>query len=256
MADAKKPKLPTSADVRAQIDAAEHDVLAATVAFGEALVVQAAVPDREVATEQAAVDQARQRVEQLKLMLPIIERAEAAALEETRARLADEQRKRLAKELENLLKQAMSLAAHQANAVSAWHRLVSAGEACERFLFDQHRRNAISAQLSAGGLRRLADQEINRIGLRPSLEGGVSAPGANHSAVPLNFANAPRRLPSLESEIRELIAAVMRTAPAPLARAVASEDAAGLPQQAAAGSGVAPTSSAEAPACDMAEEAA
>jgi hypothetical protein len=224
MSTKKPPVRPTVAEMQAAIAEAESVVLRAQIELGEALVVQVAIPDRDVTAEEAALAKAKTRVEQLKAMLPIVAKAEAKALEEMRSKLADAQRKRLEKELQNLVKQAMHFAAHQANALSAWHRLLGAGAAAERLLFDHHRRSgAIPAALSAGSLRRMADQEICRIGLRPELEGGISAPGTNPRAVPLNFANAPRRLPGLENEIRQLIASIMSTAPAPLPRPVASE---------------------------------
>jgi hypothetical protein len=138
MTDTKKVAL-TAAEIRAQIAAAEQAHLAATLALGEALVVKAALPDRDVSREQAAVGAARQRADQLRAMLPILEKAEAAALEETRARLAAEQRKKLEKELQRLLREALSFATHQANAVSAWKRLVAAGEAASKLLFDNQR---------------------------------------------------------------------------------------------------------------------
>ena len=70
-------------------------------------------------------------------------------------------------------------------------------------------------RLSAHGLKILADQEINRIGLLPSLDGGASAPGTNPANVDLRLANAPHQLPPLEAEIRRLTALLLETAPKP-----------------------------------------
>jgi DNA primase len=125
----KPPGMPTAAEVRAKIDAAERAFLMATVALGEALVVQIAMPDRDVSAEQAAVDAARRTVDQLKAMLPIVERVEAEALAATRAALADDQRRQLQRELPLLLKHAMAFSAHYANSVSAFRRMVRSGEA-------------------------------------------------------------------------------------------------------------------------------
>ena len=104
MSAAKKPALPTAAEVRDQIKRAEHALNAANSALGQALFAKAVLPDRDVGPEQAAVDAARQRIGQLNAMLPVIERVEAQALAETRAKLAEEQRKRLARALRDLLR--------------------------------------------------------------------------------------------------------------------------------------------------------
>jgi hypothetical protein len=90
----KPPGMPTAAEVRAKIVDAERAFLSSTIALGEALVVQFAIPDRDVSAEQAAVDAAKLSVIQLKAMRPIIEKVEAAALAGTRAMLAADQRKR------------------------------------------------------------------------------------------------------------------------------------------------------------------
>jgi hypothetical protein len=77
---------------------------------------------------------------------------------------------------------------------------------------------AFAAQLSPHGLKRLADQEINRLGVIPAAQGGVSAPGTNPAALDLNFINAPSRLPSLENEVCRLVAAITLAGPKPLPR--------------------------------------
>src|SRR5205085_6155397 len=104
MSTVNKPALPTAAEVCAQIDQAEQEVVAACAALGEALFIKAAVPDRDVGPEQAAVDAARQRIGQLNAMLPIVENAERAAHDETRAKLAAEHRRHMAKELKDLVR--------------------------------------------------------------------------------------------------------------------------------------------------------
>jgi hypothetical protein len=64
-------KTPTAADVKVLLGDAARAVLAATIALGEALVVQQSIPDRDVSPEQDALHAARQRVDQLKAMLPV-----------------------------------------------------------------------------------------------------------------------------------------------------------------------------------------
>ena len=61
---------------------------------------------------------ARRRVEELELVLPVIERAEAEALAATRAQLDQERRRRLERELRALVTEAMRFTAHYANAAS------------------------------------------------------------------------------------------------------------------------------------------
>jgi predicted nucleic acid-binding Zn-ribbon protein len=185
---AKNPSLPTAAEIRAEIDQADQELLAAQAALGEALFTKAGMPDRDVGAEQAAVDAARQRIDQFKAMLPVIERVEAQALAETRAKLAEEQRKRLARALRDLLKHSMSFSAHYQNAASAFRRMTAAGNEAARLLFDGQKQIAnggLVLRLSVHGLKALADQEINRIGLLPALrrDGEASAPGTNPTAV-------------------------------------------------------------------------
>ncbi|HEY0378400.1 MAG TPA: hypothetical protein VGC87_15905, partial [Pyrinomonadaceae bacterium] len=70
----------------------------------------------------------------------------------------------------------------------------------------------LALRLSPRGLKVLADQEINRIGLLPALDGGASAPGTNPTAVDLRLSNAPHQLPPLEAEIRRLSALLLESA--------------------------------------------
>jgi hypothetical protein len=212
MSAIKKPALPTAAEVRSRLGDAERAFLSATIALGEALVVQQSLPDRDVSPEQDAVDAARQRVEQLKAMLPVIEELEAAALAGTRATLADDQRRGLERALRDLLKHSMSFSVHYSNAASAFKRMASSGAAASRLLFDHQKRvgsGAFAVKLSETGLRVAADREINRLGSRID---GMSAPGT--TAVPSNFY---REFPlSLEEEIRNLTKLIMASAPGAL----------------------------------------
>jgi hypothetical protein len=206
----------SSAELKATITEAERDHAAAAVALGEALVVQRAMPDRDVAPEQAAVDAARRRVEQLRVMLPIVERAETEALEATRATVDADRRKQLARVLRDLLQQAIRFSVGYQNAASAFRRMVQAGGEAERLLSDAQRRQGsgfFQIKLSANGLRAACEAEINRVGLVPAhASDGLSAPGAHHRNVAVNFINAPHLLPSLEAEIRRLSALLL---PAP-----------------------------------------
>jgi hypothetical protein len=213
-------KKTTAAEIRAQIEHAEESFHAVTVALGEALVVQLAVPDRDVSGEQAAVDAARLRVSQLKAMLPLFERAEAEALAATRAKLAEEQRKLLERALRDLLKHSLSFSVHYQNAASAFRRMTAAGDNAARLLFEPQRRQGngyFPGKLCESGLRAAADIEINRLGLRPAFESAVSAPGTDRTRLPsVEYTNAPQRLPALEAEIRKMTALIMASAPEPL----------------------------------------
>jgi hypothetical protein len=213
-----KPTLPTAAELQARLGDAERAFLAATIALGEALVVQQSLPDRDVSPEQDAVDAARRTVDQLKAMLPVIEQKEAAALAGTRAKLGDDQRRRLEKALRDLLKHSMSFSAHFQNAASSFRRMCQAGEEASRLLFNVHRaspNNYFPNRLSTGGLKLVAEQEMNRLGLRP--EGEISAPGTNPAALAdLGFRNAAGQLVSLEQDTRRLIAHITAMAPEPL----------------------------------------
>jgi hypothetical protein len=225
-----KPTLPTAAELQARLGDAERAFLAATIALGEALVVQQSLPDRDVSPEQDAVDAARRTVDQLKAMLPVIEELEAAALAGTRATLADDQRRGLERSLRDLLKHSTAFSIHYQNAASAFKRMTAAGAAASRLLFDHHHRvgsGAFAVKLSEAGLRVAADREINRLGSRID---GISAPGT--TAVPSNFY---RQFPlSLEEEIRNLTKLIMASAPEPLPRPLESGDlppaGGGLPQ--------------------------
>lgn len=204
-----KPTMPTAAEVRAKITDAERAFLAATIALGEALVVQAALPDRDVSPEQDAVNSAQCAVGQLKSMLPIVERMEAEALEGTRARVQDDRRKQLEKAMKALLQQAMHFSANYANAASSYRRMVQAGVGANKLLFDAPKRAAFALRLSEAGLHAAATQEINRLGQRVV---GTSAPGT--TPVPSNFHREPPA--PLEQEIRGLTRQILASAPEPL----------------------------------------
>jgi hypothetical protein len=228
------PKMPTVAEIRAQRDAAEAALHRAQEALAQAAYSQLADPSIDTTSEQEAADAAQCQVDRLRAVLPIAESAEAARLEEVRARLAAEQRKRLEHGLKGLTKHAMQFSVHYQNCRSAWLRMVRSGEEAAGLLFDtpqdRQLKGTFQLKLSASGLRALADQEINRLGLLPALEDGVSAPGTNPRAVGLNFTNAPHRLPSLEDEVRRLAAVIMRSAPEPLPQPVESRGEADLSQ--------------------------
>ena len=166
------------------------------------------------------MDAARRRVEELNLLLPLVERAEAEALAETRAKLDEERRKRLSRALRELLKHSLSFSAHYKNAASAFKRMTAAGNEAARLLPDEQRNMAngsLALRLSAHGLKLLGDQEINRIGLLPALhgEGEASAPGTNPASVDLHLGNAPHQLPALEAEIRRLTGLLLAGTPEP-----------------------------------------
>jgi hypothetical protein len=254
MNGSKKPALPTAAEIRAQIVQAEPALNAANAALGEALFAKVVLPDRDVGPEQAAVDAARQHIDQLQAMLPFVERAEAQALAETRARLAEEQRRRLERALRDLLKHSMHFSAHYQNAASAFRRMTAAGAEATRLLFGAQKEIAnggLALRLSPHGLKALGNQEINRIGLLPALDGGASAPGTNPANVDLRLANAPHQLPPLEAEIRRLTALLLKSAPEPQE----SGNVAGLPKVATEGE-ASPTAAAGDPAGTVTEEAA
>ena len=108
-------------------------------------------------------------------------------------------------------------------------------------------------RLSPHGLKALADQEINRIGLLHAIQRdrGVSAPGTNPATVALNFQNATHQLPALEAEIRRLTALILASAPEPQERGKEES----LPKVAAE-PGDAPTAAPAAPASTVTGEAA
>src|SRR5215471_17835865 len=111
VAIARKALGVTSAELRAGIEQAEKLHLAAAVALGEALVVAQTIQDCDTSAEQAAVSAARQRVENFRAMLPIVEQAEKEALEAARATLNADRRKQLARVLRDLLQQAIRFSA-------------------------------------------------------------------------------------------------------------------------------------------------
>jgi hypothetical protein len=209
------PKI-TAAEIRAQLAAAETALHHAKEALAQA-TYQALFAGADASPqEQDAVDAAQRQVDKLRAVLPIAEKSEAAALAATRAKLAEEQRKGLEKVFRDLVKHAIGVSVAAQNTRSAWLRLVRAGEEASRLLFDEQRqvgRGNLARRLGASELRRLCDQEINRLGLLPDFQGGISAPGTNTALVDLNFKAKPQQLPSLEGEIKALIAALMRHAP-------------------------------------------
>jgi hypothetical protein len=248
MSAARKALGVTGAEVRAGIEQAEHDALTASLELGEALVVARALPDRDTSPEQAAVEAARQRLEHLRAMLPVVEKAEAEALETARTTLDADRRKLLARAMRELLKQAIHFAAAYANSASAFRRMCKAGADAELLLSDAQRRTGngfFQIKLSPNGLKAMAEAEINRVGLLPAHDSGqnVSAPGADRRHVAANFINAPHLLPSLEGEIRRLTALLL---PAP-AEGAESAEAQRLPQVAEIAKGH-PAASSAAPA--------
>jgi hypothetical protein len=208
----KPPGMPTAAEVRAKIEDAERAFLAATIALGEAMVVRQTYPDRDLTPEQDAVHSARQTVDQLKSMLPVVEELEKAALAGTRSKLAEDQRRLLEKALKDLLRNSIVFSTSYQNLVSSFRRMVSSGSEVSHLLFDVHRaqpNNHFQTSLSQTGLRALGTRELNRLGLR--LDGGVHPPGT--SPVPSDF---HRQIPlSLEREIRNLMARILASAPSP-----------------------------------------
>jgi len=160
------------------------------------------------------------RLDALNALVPVIEKTKARALAETRERIAAEQRKRLERALRDLLKHSMHFSIAYQNAASAFRRMSAAGNEAARLFSDGRKQIAnggLALRLSAHGLKALADQEINRIGLLPALhgDGEVNAPGTNPTSVGIRLANAAHQLPGLEAEIRRLTALIMESAPEP-----------------------------------------
>lgn len=112
------------------------------------------------------------------------------------------------------------------------------------------------AQLSGAGLRKHCENEINRLGLVPALEGGVSAPGTNAANAGLGFQNSPHMLPALEPTMKALVAAILGSSPAPLPRPLDSGVGEHLPAQVATEPESAPAAAAEAHSPIAAEEIA
>jgi hypothetical protein len=253
----KSPPLPTAAEIKAEIDRAEKDLLAANRALGEALFAKAGEPDRDLGPEQDALEAARRTIDQLSALLPIVENAERAALDETRAKLAEEKRRRLAKELEGLIKPVLQFSVAYQNAVSAWRRACDVIDRARALLPAEMRRHGLGweRRLSAPWLHEKCTLEIARLGLVPIPYGtGVlSAPGARADAVnTLRQASSPQTIPPLETEVRQMLAEVLAAAtPEPQG----SGNGADLPQVAAEAK-VAPTAAPEAPTASVTEEAA
>jgi hypothetical protein len=234
MPEMAAPKMPSAAEVRRQIAEAENAVLQEVVRLGEALVIRAVTPDRSVDAEEAELAVARARVEQLKAMLPIVEKIETDAVVAARAKLAEEQRRRLERELRDLAKAAMQFSVYQQNAASAFRRLVKAGteatgvlNAAQKQIGNGH----FVGQLHAASLKRMCETEINRLGLRPSLDAeGISAPGTNRATVGLGHANSPHLLPALEPSVKAVVSAILANSLEPLQGPQESENGEDLSQ--------------------------
>jgi hypothetical protein len=212
-------KPPTSQELQERLKEAERVAMSASVALGEALVLQLA-DGRDVSPEQAAVQEAGQIVDRLRLILPRIEAAEAEALERTRALLAQEQSRAVAKELPQLVKHALAFSTAYQNAASAFKRMTKSGETIAARLPNARStgttQDRLALQLSPGALRKMCDDEINRLGLNPDGSKAVSSPGTNLAAVGMGASSSPAtRLPRLEDQIRALAAALLASLAAP-----------------------------------------
>jgi hypothetical protein len=216
----KSPPLPTAAEIQAEIDGAQQDLLAANRALGEALFAKAGEPDRDVGPEQDALEAARRTIDQLSALLPIVENAERVALDETRAKLAAEQMRRMAKELKGLITSALQFSAAYQNAVSAWRRGCDAIDRARLLLPAEMRLHGLGweRRLSAHWLHEKCTLEIARLGLvpvtdRPYGTNVLSAPGARADAVnTLRQASSPQTIPPLETEVRQMLAEVLAAA--------------------------------------------
>jgi hypothetical protein len=153
-------------------------------------------------------------------VLPIVENAEQAALDEQRAKLAAEQRRRMAKELEGLVKVALQFSVAYQNAVSAWRRAGDAMDRARALLPAELRSHGTGweRRLSAHWLHEKCTLEIARLGLvplavRPFGTGVLAAPGARADAVQtLRQVSSPQTIPSLEVEVRRMVAEVLAAA--------------------------------------------
>jgi len=208
----------TAVEARALLEQAERDHLAAAAVYGEALLVKQVMPERDVTFERDAVASALERVEALKVLLPLIEQAEEAQLAQARAKLDADRDRKLRKSLAELHKQSLHLTAAYSNVVGSFNRMMRAAEDATFFLSPKQRDYAsggLAARLSAPALKAAAEVEINRLGLLPSLAEGTSAPGTTPASVPLNFRSAPRRLPELATEMKSLSSALLNISPPP-----------------------------------------
>src|SRR5262245_1764349 len=97
---ASKAKLPTPAEITAQITQAEERVSQAERRFAQLAFEKIGNPEVDTGPALAAVEDARAELGSLQAALPIAEQLEAAALEETRARQVEEQSRNLSKALQ------------------------------------------------------------------------------------------------------------------------------------------------------------
>jgi len=210
---------PTAAEVRAALALAQQAHLAAAEAYGESLVVQAAIPSRDVSFERDAVQAALQRVEALKMLLPRIEAFEADELAQVRYKLDQDRHRRLERKLADVTKQAMAFAAHASNMVSSWRKLVAAADEATNLLSDKQKQLAnggLAARLNAISLRAAAETELHRIGCAAPGSEDLPAPGTNPANVELRFRSAPHMLPALEGTMKTLSSALLALGPTPL----------------------------------------
>jgi hypothetical protein len=89
---------------------------------------------------------------------------------------------------------------------------------------------ALLPRLSPGGLRGIAEAELQRLGLTPQLTGALPAPGCRYDLVSFEFRNAAAMIPSIDTEIRRLVEVIMQSAPEPLPRPLACQGEADLLQ--------------------------
>ena len=151
-----------------------------------------------------------------------------------------------------MVKAALQFSVAHQNAVSAWKRAGDAMDRARALLPAELRSHGLGweRRLSAAWLHERCSLEIARLGLVPLADRpfGVvlSAPGARADAAQtLQQANAPQTITPLETEVRQMVAALM---------AAAQER--GNPAGLAADPGDAPTAAAEAPAGIATGEAA
>ena len=208
----------TAVEARALLEQAERDHLAAAAVYGEALLVKQVMPERDVTFERDAVASALERVEALKVLLPLIEQAEEAQLAQARAKLDADRDRKLRKSLAELHKQSLHLTAAYSNVVGSFNRMMRAAEDATFFLSPKQRDYAsggLAARLSAPALKAAAETEINRLGLIPSLAEGTNVPGTSPASVPLNFRSAPGKLAELAAELKRLGDALLAISPPP-----------------------------------------
>jgi hypothetical protein len=134
------------------------------------------------------------------------------------------------RELKILLRHSESFSAAYINAASAFRRMVTSGAACTRLLSDAQRHvgnGTFEIRLSGRGLHAAAEVDINRLG---NATPGMPAPGTRPANINLDFVARPDQLPSLESEVRRLIA-VLVPAPEPSPKTSAEAVQRDLPEE-------------------------